>query len=56
MSLVGVPLSWSRPDADHLVIEGKLASDVLLIRMRRIDESKFRLTNCATPVRTRRKS
>jgi hypothetical protein len=38
-------LSWSRPDADHLVLEGKLASDALVIRMRKIDESKFLLVN-----------
>jgi uncharacterized membrane protein YphA (DoxX/SURF4 family) len=38
-------LSWSRPDAGRLVIEGKLASDALLVKMRRIDESKFLLVN-----------
>ena len=38
-------LSWSRPDADHLVLEGKLLSDALVVKMRRVDESKFLLVN-----------
>ena len=34
-------LECSRPDADHLVMQGMLASDSLTVRMNRIDPSKF---------------
>jgi hypothetical protein len=38
-------LECSRPDQDHLVMEGKLGDDALTIRMKRIDLSRFRLLN-----------
>jgi uncharacterized membrane protein YphA (DoxX/SURF4 family) len=37
------PLAWSRPDADHLLLEGALAKDALSVRLRKIDTSTFRL-------------
>jgi hypothetical protein len=36
-------LECSRPDQDHLLMEGKLGDDALTIRMKRIDESTFSL-------------
>jgi hypothetical protein len=36
-------LACSRPDADHLMMQGTLGSDALVVRMRRIDTSKFPL-------------
>jgi len=39
------PLAWSRPDADHLVLQGTLAQDALSVRLRKIDTSTFRLLN-----------
>ena len=39
------PLAWSRPDADHLLLEGTLAKDALSVRLRKIDLSTFRLLN-----------
>jgi uncharacterized membrane protein YphA (DoxX/SURF4 family) len=36
---------WSRPDPGHLVLEGATPHDTLVIKMRRIDESKFLLVN-----------
>lgn len=38
-------LQCSRPDQDHLVMEGQLGDDALTIRMKRIDLSRFRLLN-----------
>ena len=37
------PFVWSHPDADHLVLEGKLGSDDLKVRLKTIDVSKFLL-------------
>ncbi len=34
-------LECSRPDADHLVMQGMLASDSMTVRMKRMDPSKF---------------
>jgi uncharacterized membrane protein YphA (DoxX/SURF4 family) len=36
---------YSRPDADHVALEGTLAGDVLSLKMRRIDTSRFLLLN-----------
>jgi hypothetical protein len=38
-------LAFSRPDADHVVLEGALGTDTLSIRLRKIDASKFLLVN-----------
>jgi hypothetical protein len=38
-------LSYSRPDSDHLVFQGDLAGDSVLIEMRRVDISKFTLVS-----------
>jgi hypothetical protein len=38
-------LDCSRPDQDHLVMDGQLGDDVLTIRMRRIDPWSFSLLN-----------
>jgi uncharacterized membrane protein YphA (DoxX/SURF4 family) len=38
-------LAYSRPDADHVVLEGALGTDTLSIRLRKIDASKFLLVN-----------
>jgi hypothetical protein len=38
-------LECSRPDQDHILMEGKLANDSLAIRLKRIDPSKFLLLN-----------
>jgi hypothetical protein len=40
---VRYPFAWSRLDADHLLLEGQLASGPLSVRLRKIDTSKFRL-------------
>jgi hypothetical protein len=43
-----VPMSafgWSRPDPDHLVLQGTFAGDALTVRLRRIDESKYLLVS-----------
>jgi len=34
---------WTHPDADHLVLEGKLGSDELKVRLKSIDPQKFLL-------------
>jgi hypothetical protein len=36
-------LSWSRPDADHLTLEGTLANGALSVRLRKIDPATYRL-------------
>ena len=38
-------LKCSRPDQDHLVMEGKLGDDAVTMRMKRIDLTKFSLLN-----------
>ena len=38
-------LSYSRPDADHIVLQGKLLGDTLVITLRKIDRAKFLLVN-----------
>src|SRR5579871_886900 len=37
------PFSWSRPDPDHLTLQGKLASGELTVRLRKIDPMSYRL-------------
>ncbi len=37
------PLSWSRPDPDHVQLEGKLQNDVVSVYLKNIDTSKFLL-------------
>jgi uncharacterized membrane protein YphA (DoxX/SURF4 family) len=41
----GSVLQCSRPDPDHLVMEGKLGADALRIRLARVDLSRFSLLN-----------
>src|SRR5688572_17955717 len=41
----GYTLQSSRPDQDHLVMEGKFGDDALTVRMKRIDLSTFDLLN-----------
>ena len=41
----GNTLRCSRPDQDHLVMEGKFGDDALTVRMKRIDLSTFSLLN-----------
>lgn len=38
-------LTYSRPDADHLTIDGSIAGDSLSMRLRKIDTSKFLLVS-----------
>jgi len=38
-------LAYSRPDGDHVVLEGALGSDPVSIRLRKVDTSKFLLLN-----------
>jgi len=38
-------LSYSRPDGDHVVLQGKVGGDALVITMKRMDPSKFLLVN-----------
>jgi len=38
-------LAYSRPDADHVVLQGALGTDTVSIRLRKIDTSKFLLVN-----------
>jgi uncharacterized membrane protein YphA (DoxX/SURF4 family) len=38
-------LECSRPDQDHVLAQGRLADDSLMIRLKRIDASKFLLLN-----------
>jgi hypothetical protein len=38
-------LECSRPDQDHLLMQGRLADDSLTIRLKRIDPSRFLLLN-----------
>ena len=42
---VEYPLIYSRPDADHLLLEGKLESDLLSVRLRKVDPSEFLLAS-----------
>jgi hypothetical protein len=37
--------TYSRPDPDHLVLEGKVANDPVSVRFKRSDLSKFQLVN-----------
>lgn len=37
------PFVWTHPDAGHLVLEGKLGSDDLKVRLKSVDPSKFLL-------------
>jgi hypothetical protein len=34
-------LAWSRPDGDHLVLEGTLDGSAATLRLRKVDTSKF---------------
>jgi hypothetical protein len=36
-------LTYSQPDRDHVVLQGQSENDALLIRLKRIDESKLPL-------------
>jgi uncharacterized membrane protein YphA (DoxX/SURF4 family) len=38
-------LAWSRPDSEHLVLDGKLGSDAVVMRLKKVDTSKFLLTS-----------
>lgn len=38
-------LTYSRPDPEHLVLQGKLINDPLAIKLKKIDPSKFLLVN-----------
>jgi hypothetical protein len=38
-------LTWMRPDAEHVTLAGKVGSDTVSMRLRRIDASKFRLVS-----------
>ena len=38
-------LTYARPDAEHVVLQGDLGTNTLSIRLRRIDTSKFLLVN-----------
>jgi hypothetical protein len=42
---VEYPLVYSRPDADHLLLEGKLESDLLSVRLRKVDRPEFLLAS-----------
>jgi hypothetical protein len=39
------PLSYSQPDADHLVLDGKLGPEQLSVRLEKVDTSKMPLLN-----------
>jgi hypothetical protein len=39
----GYQFTYSRPDPDHVLLEGSAGSDRLSVRLRRVDTSKFRL-------------
>ena len=39
------PLTYSRPDADHVLLEGKLDGNALSVKLRKVDTSKFLLVN-----------
>lgn len=36
-------LAWSRPDPDHLVLQGTMSGEALTIKLRRVDESRVLL-------------
>jgi hypothetical protein len=36
---------YSRPDSEHVVLDGKLNQDQLVVRLRRVDTQKFLLLN-----------
>ena len=38
-------LTYTRPDSDHLELSGKLGSDSLVMRLRRLDDNRFLLMN-----------
>lgn len=38
-------LAYVRPDTDHLLLEGRIGNDALMVKLRRIDETKFPLVN-----------
>ena len=38
-------LECSRPDQDHVLMEGKIGKDALTVQLKRIDPSKFLLLN-----------
>jgi uncharacterized membrane protein YphA (DoxX/SURF4 family) len=38
-------LSYSHPDSDHLILQGVLLNDTIVVRLRRFDESNFPLVN-----------
>ncbi len=38
-------LSYARPDSNHLILTGKIGSDSLVMRLRRLDENRFLLMN-----------
>jgi hypothetical protein len=37
--------SYTRPDSEHLVLQGTLISDPLVVKLKRIDPAKFLLVN-----------
>jgi len=37
--------TYSRPDAEHVLLEGTLVNDALVIKLKRMDPSKFLLVN-----------
>ncbi len=37
--------TYSRPDADHVILQGTLINDPVVVKLRRIDPSKFLLVN-----------
>ena len=38
-------MTYTRPDAEHLVLAGKVGGDSLVVRLRRYDEQRFTLVN-----------
>ena len=38
-------MTYTKPDADHLVLAGKVGGDSLVVRLRRYDEQRFTLIN-----------
>jgi hypothetical protein len=42
---MSVKLSYARPDADHLTLQGTWDEQPILVRLRRVDESKILLVN-----------
>ena len=36
-------LAWSQPDPDHLVLQGPMRGEALMVKLRRVDESRVLL-------------